>query len=233
MTSKFVLFVMAALALTFSAPAKADSACWPEEKLVGTLAFSFIEGINSQLTRTDSGTCHVTLHVQPRDSSKGRIVPCQLLVCANGECGDGNEHTALAAIDRSSDFVKVELKDGSTAWLKVAAKTPSVEILHVTSEGTLFPGSTALLDAPNGAPLKFKIKDGVMLAFNVVKLLKVPTRQKGQEKMAHEVWAEVDAFPIESADPPIKLGAKIGRGYFLHRNAEGKVAAVLSAVSCD
>jgi hypothetical protein len=233
MAGKVGLFIMIVLGFSVSQVAEADSACWPEEKLVGTKAFSFIENINTQLTQTDSGTCDVTVYAQPRVSSKGRLIPCKLMTCANGECGDGSEHTSLGVIDRSGAFAKVELKDGSTAWLNVAGKAPALEILHVASEGTLFPSATPVLASPNGASLKFNVKDGTLLAYTVVKIVKIPSRNKGQEKMAAEVWAEVDVFPIESAEPPIKLGTRVGHGFFLHRNSEGNVAAVLSAIDCD
>ncbi|CAN5489079.1 hypothetical protein BH10BDE1_BH10BDE1_22910 [soil metagenome] len=230
---KFFFVVLVSALSLGSIAAHADSSCWPEEKLVGTLASSFIEGINTQLKRTDSGTCDTTVYAEPSSSSKSRIVACRLMTCANGECGDGGEYTALAVIERRGPFSKIEMKDGSTAWFKVAGEPNARDILFAGSEGTLFPTSSQVLDAPGGAVLKFKVKDGTQVAYTVKKLVKKPSRAKGHEKMVGEIWAEVDARPIESAEPPVKLGSTIGHGFFLYRTAEGKVAAVLSAVYCD
>jgi hypothetical protein len=224
---KLKLFTIVSLLTTLSF---ADSSCWPEELLVGKTATGFIESINYKEFKIDDlqdesdikkqTKCMTQIYDSPT-AKIGKDILCEKIQCIKGECGDMGDHTALP-IEASKDlFVQVNLKEGKKAWLKLKVAQEISSILPVGKIGTIFPLTTKVLDAPNGKPLK--IDSTKKIAYTVKQI----------KKVKNEEWAEVDVNPIKSSKPPVEVESPIAKGYFLFRNKESTVMAVLSDIWCD
>lgn len=223
---KHFLFLVLLLSISKSF---ADSSCWPEEKLVGKAAVGFIEGVNYSLfSKTEQGgdstaaakKCEVTIYSQADEKNPQRV-ECESIVCMKGSCGDGGDYTFLPVMDLKKPFVQVERVDGARAWLKIEPDLEVRPVLFEEKPGNLYPESVLVLDAPNGKSLK-KISDQ-----------KVGYIYRKIIKHSAEEWVEVDVVPVLSEEPPIQVGKSITKGYFLYKNKEHKVLAVLSDIWCD
>lgn len=229
---KLIFLVFAGLASPFMliSYAKADSACWPEEELVGKTASGFVRGINYKefqpfMLKFDDEPkpkekCQVKVF-RSAEGKAGRFIPCDSIQCIKGECGDEGEHTSLPVEDSKKLFVQIRLKDRKKSWLKFSKPQEIEPILVPGTVGTLFPDTARVLDAPNGKRLT--ITSPKELAYTVKKILKVN----------HEQWAEVEVNPILNPEPEVRTGKSIGTGFILYRDKQNKISTVLSEIWCD
>lgn len=210
------LFLNSSLAL-------ADSGCWPEETLIQKTSVGYIEGINVLLKGVEAKStdkCEVKIYSTPEDKDP-KVIACDQLQCEKGVCGGEGDYTILPIEDSKKPFVQVKLKEDKKAWLKFVGQHTIVSVLPIGKEGTLFPITTPMLDAPNGKTLI--LTSTYKLAYKLKKITKIKK----------EEWAEVDVSPILNEEPPVKLGKPLGVGYFKSRSSDNKVIAVLSDIWCD
>lgn len=225
--------ILVALSLLLHPAIHADSSCWPEELLIGTRATGYIVGVNDQhkvfgkamqtyaLNPDDAppGGCEVAIHATA-GSGPARMVDCRAIACIKGDCGDAGEHTMLPVEDWRGHFVRVRLKQGSAAWLKLAERPEVWPLMAVGRVGHLTPRATLVLDAPRGRPLARQPDEDT--AYVARRIVAVGAQQ----------WVQVDMVPVLSGEPPVETGKPFGQGYFLHRD-KGRLQAALSEIYCD
>ena len=202
--------------------ASADSSCWPEEQLIGKTATAFIEGINFKIPKPASAKDKCVFEAFSEKNAKtSSLTACNQLECIKGECGDDGDYTSLPVEAHDGNWVQSKLKNGKMVWLKFS-ETPEIkEVLPVGKDGTLSPEKTSMLNAPNGKAVTFK--SAKKLGYTMKKITKIGKAE----------WAQVDVRPILSEEPEVQLDKPLGQAFFLHRNQDGRVQAVLSDIFCD
>ena len=230
------------LSLLVSMIARADSACWPEQKLLGTPTQSLIQSVNyfltdrsrlvettnpepSLVTDWQNGICQVP-HFQPENQQPLGTVPCSALLCVNGECGTTDEYATLAVLKHSGDLVQVLRKSAKPVWLKWQTKPDwgIVPLWDNQAFGIPFAGHEEQI------PL-YQQLGGQLVAVKPQQAYQVINSVQYQGF----TYLKLQSFLRLSAEdePEIKLGAAVDVVYLKHRDTEGKLVAALSSVWCD
>ncbi|HSI50504.1 MAG TPA: hypothetical protein VLA61_19735 [Ideonella sp.] len=152
--------LLAALALQPLA-AQADSACWPEAKLIGTSATGYVRAYKLWAQRPDAGDKPAPADAVPtwtRDGQPGKPLRCEDIGTFNGACRDEYAYVPLWG-NPTVPRVETRSATGEPVWLQVdtldgQSGTP---VMAMGRRGELVnPEGAPLLTAhnPKAAPVK-------------------------------------------------------------------------------
>ncbi len=237
-----VLRYWLSLSLLVSMAVTADSACWPEQKLMATPTQSLIQSANYFLTDQSNiaettnrepsldshwhnGVCQVQ-NYQPETRQKLGMIACSALLCVNGECGTTEEYATLAVLKSVGDFVQVLQKTGEPVWLKWRKKPDwgIVPLWDNADVGIPFAGHQQQI------PLYQQLGGKLVVvkpeyAYKVIASI----QYQGFTYLQLQSYLRLSA----EDEPEIKLGAAVEIVYLKHRDTEGKLVAALSSTWCD
>lgn len=233
--------VMAACAaLLGAAPARADSACWPEARTLGRQAqalWSLPPDATLQLPRFDA-----------QGQPLGRIA-CTALFNVNGGCEAEWSFVPLQWSAVVPGLAQVPLSDGALAWLRPRGVGTVAPILAVGREGRLVPPEAVLRAAPSLASAAVQVAPAAVQAARAFTARQKATqaspdaapvvsprvRTLARVHNAEGEWFRVRERLTASADDGITFrpGPAQRSGYLLHRDAQGVVRAVIENVYCD
>jgi len=212
---------------TLSTFSYSDSYCWPEQEMLGSQAIAYIGNVNTAISGSDE--IQLSMVKKPTENNKAcevlafdkfngasKPLACGELKCIKGDCGDGAEVTSLPVEDYRNPFVKTSLKNGKKVWLKFVGQPRITPIIYIGQLGEL-EGNGKFFDHPQGKQLDLH---GALLVLDLV-------------TVGQEVWVKADIAPVESSEPPIKIGTSSAQAYFLYKDSKGKIINVVSDIWCD
>lgn len=141
--------------------ARADSACWPEEKLIGTSATGFVEAYKLWALRADGDGQPAPSDAVPtyaRDGRPGKPLRCEDISTFNGGCHDDYAYVPLWG-DPTAARVQARTTAGEPVWLQLDAQGGKAgrAVLATGRHGELVNPDDAALRAtpdPKAAPVK-------------------------------------------------------------------------------
>ncbi len=231
-----------ALCIFVSMTVAADSACWPEQKLLNTPTLNLIQSANYFLADQSgpakttnaqphlanhwhNGVCQVQ-HYTPATKQPLGMFACSELLCVNGECGTNEEYATIAMLQSDGDFAQVLQKSGEAVWIKWQEKTDwgMVPLWDNLEVGVPFAGN----DQPVPLYQKLGGKLVEVKSEHVFKVIK-SIEYQGFTYLQLQRYLRLSA----EDEPEIKLGAEVDVVYLQHRDNAGKLVAVLSSTWCD
>jgi hypothetical protein len=256
-------FLLVALALP-CASAIADSACWPEAKLIGTNATGYVRAHKLWAQGPDAGAKPAAPDAVPtwtRDGQPAKPLRCEDIKTFNGECQDEYAYVPLWG-NPTAPRVEARNASGEPVWLQVDTSDgqSGTPVMAMGRQGELVnPEGAPLLVAhnPKAAPVKSTpASEKAVLAFMQQQDRKTPRTKlqamlRGQEATAHwsrevqvlafaklpdGLWMQLAETWTWSAkgnglDP--KPSPFLRTGWLRHRDAEGKLLAVVQTPWCD
>lgn len=214
------------------APAWADSACWPEQRLIGDTATAFYRPV---LQAPDA-----PVPIFSKEGSFQKTLPCKDFKRVYGPCDYENSYLPVYGIYGASGLINVRLRDETPVYINPRGD----ERVHYISKtyGALFPAETKIYEQANinSEPAKrdIYVLRGLLQQWQVAQMQDITYSYKVlvREHNAQGSWAKVQERAVRFLDDTLEYdeGSVVLReGYVRLRDENQKIIAVIEDLACD